>query len=254
MRTMKHIYTIAVFILCVLLVGCENDNNAPVEQTLKIVETTAKFDAFGGTGTMKVEAASAVSAKSDESWCKVNVVDNTINVTTEVNNTLMGRTAIITITSGTESIQAPVYQTGDSFESNLRDYAFRAQGSSHSFTLKTTRQYEITKPEWVSYKVEGNTIVFTATATDTDRSAKVTVICGKKEVVTALFSQINLAGTFTIAYTNNDKRLTGKGVIQKKDDGTYAIATTNIILNTTIKATYVEETRKLTIAVGQMLD
>lgn len=254
---MKKIYTIWVFILCVLFVGCSDDEGQPAS-TLQVLSTTAKFDAFGGEGKIEVQSASEITAVAEEDWCTVNVSGHTVNVGVPVNKTLLGRTTMVAITAGNQTLRVPVYQAGDAFTCDLIDYLFPAAGGNRTFSLKTTRDCTVTGlPEWLSYKIQDDEIVFTAAATDYDRSAQVTVACGKGSFVTATFSQwavMQAEGTYTISYVNaSGVASTGKAVITKNEDGTYSLVTEGMVLNTTIKAAYSEETRQMVISFGQML-
>lgn len=254
---MKKTFNIWFFILCAcLIVGCD-DSDSPAVQALKVIGNTAKFDAYGGIGSIKVVAPSAITAKSDVDWCTVIVNDKTIEVATSVNNALPGRTAIVTISSGKEIVQVPIHQSGDIFDCDLSSYTFPGGGGECSFALKTTRQYTITDlPEWLSYKIVDGRIIFTATEADRDRVADVTIACGKSNIVTAKFTQlgiIDVTGTYIISYTVSGVAKVGQGVVTHDKNNIYNIALSNVIIGTTIKATYNEVNRSFIISAGQYL-
>lgn len=254
---MKKIYTIYISVLCVLFAGC-NDEKGQFATTLQVLSNTAKFDAFGGEGKIEVKSAFEISAVAEEDWCTVDVSGCTVNVKVPVNKTILGRTTMVAITSDNKTLRVPVYQAGDAFTCDLSNYIFPAAGGERIFSLKTTRDFYVTGlPEWLSYKIQGDKIVFTAAAADYDRSAQVTISCGKGSFVTATFSQwavMQVEGTYTISYVNaQGVPSIGKAVITKNGEDTYNIATEGMVLNTTIKAMYSEKTRQMIIPAGQML-
>lgn len=254
---MKKYYTIWAMVICALLIGCSNEDE-PTITALKVVSNTAKFDAFGGEGKIEVQSASDITAVADDDWCTVNVSGHTVVVTVPVNATLVGRNTMVTIASDGQSLRVPVYQAGDAVVCDLSDYLFLAEGGTCSFSLKTTRECTVGKlPEWLTYKIADDKIVFTASAAEIDRTAQVTITCGKSTSITATFSQwaiMDVEGTYTVSFKNSsDVVTTGKATISKNEDGTYNMVTQRMVLNTTIKAGFSTETRLLTVSCGQLL-
>lgn len=257
MRKLLNICTL-VFSFC--LCGC-SDDDGPVSG-LKVLSTTAKFDASGGEGKIEVQSPVAISAVSEENWCTVSVSGQTVNVTVPVNETITGRTAMVVITAGDETLKVPVYQAGDAFICDLSNYRFPMEGGSRAFSLKTARVRDVSvkTPEWLKYEIQDEEIVFTADPAESDRSAEVTVSLGKLSM-TAVFSQtvevetMEVEGTYSLSFVNADNEpATGMVVVRKNDDNGYSLYTDAFMGGITIPVDYDKETNQMIISFeGQIL-
>lgn len=250
---MKKLIFIWALLACVLFVGCSEDDNAPAPE-FKVLSTTAKFDAAGGEGKILVQSPAAITAKAEEDWCTVKVSGMTVNVTVPMNETIIGRTAMVAITAGGETLRVPVYQAGDVFICDLEDYSFPMEGGSRIFSLKTAREVSVSGvPGWLSYEMQEDGILFTAEEADGDRLARVTITCGLNNSVSALFSQWSVEGTYTLSFEdNNGVKKTGTAEVSKGSDDYLDVKTTGMVLNATLKASYSEENRMI-FSFGQLL-
>ena len=95
---MKKITSIFALLLCVFVFSCSNDDDKETS-SLQIVSSNVTFESAGGTGTIKVNAISEITATSNKDWCTVSVNGDIINVSVIENNDMSGRTAAVTITS-----------------------------------------------------------------------------------------------------------------------------------------------------------
>ena len=99
-----------MLLLCVCIVSCDdsNDNDAGLE----IVKRDATATATGGdlTVTLSAEGDKAVS---DQAWCTVSLSGKVVKATLEANTTLEGRTALITVIKGANSLSFPITQPGN---------------------------------------------------------------------------------------------------------------------------------------------
>lgn len=57
---MNKIYTILTWMLCIVFLGCSDDDKDTATQLLKVVASEASFDCKGGTGTIRVEDRKSV--------------------------------------------------------------------------------------------------------------------------------------------------------------------------------------------------
>lgn len=108
---MKKITSIFALLLCVFVFSCSNDDDKETS-SLQIVSSNVTFESAGGTGTIKVNAISEITATSNKDWCTVSVNGDIINVSVIENNDMSGRTAAVTITDGEASTLVPVSQGG----------------------------------------------------------------------------------------------------------------------------------------------
>ena len=90
---MKKITSIFALLLCVFVFSCSNDDDKETS-SLQIVSSNVTFESAGGTGTIKVNAISEITATSNKDWCTVSVNGDIINVSVIENNDMSGRTAI----------------------------------------------------------------------------------------------------------------------------------------------------------------
>ena len=92
---MKKITSIFALLLCVFVFSCSNDDDKETS-SLQIVSSNVTFESAGGTGTIKVNAISEITATSNKDWCTVSVNGDIINVSVIENNDMSGRTAAVT--------------------------------------------------------------------------------------------------------------------------------------------------------------
>lgn len=251
---MRKLVSICALLACMLFAGC-SDNDSPQAPEFKVLSTTAKFDASGGEGVITVQSPVPFTAVSEEEWCTVSVSGMTkVNVVVPVNETIMGRTAMVAITAGGETLRVPVYQAGDIFICDLEDYSFPYEGGSRAFSLKTAREVIVSEvPDWLSYEVKAEEIVFTAKPAESDRFARISVSCGGNST-TAMFRQWSVEGAYSLSFEDNDGVPdTGTAVVSRNQSGTYNVKTTGMVINATLKASYNEETGQMVFSCGQKL-
>lgn len=160
---MKKIFNIATLLAFVLVIAsCSDDTDNPYAKpsTLKVISSDVIFSGAVDTGTVVVDAQQGISSVDfKSSWAKASVDGNKVTVIAEANPDLEGRSSLLTIWSGKDSVQVTVQQRG--FALNL------GLGSTIAFPNKTelTKEIEIehstdvaftADDDWVSAKVEGN--------------------------------------------------------------------------------------------------
>lgn len=119
---MNKILTIilAMTAMCVV-VSCSDDDEVGSEylaakQISVARSTVSDMPAEGGEGIVEVQSSSDVSVSSNSAWCSFSMDNGVIKVIVEPNTGLEGRTAILTITDGSETMTVPVLQRGMIFE------------------------------------------------------------------------------------------------------------------------------------------
>lgn len=219
---MKKVYIIVTWILCILVVGCSDDDNNTVAQLLKVVASDVSFDCQGGTGTIRVEAPAAISASSTEEWCQVAVSGNEVNLTVSSNLLIGSRTAMVSIRSGEEETQVPVYQLGDIFDTNLKNTDFTAKGGTLTFRVKSNWdvEFEAIDETWLTctYSKEDEEVTVTAAPLPEGgkyRVNRIKVKSGMHEIPITL-TQVNMAGRYA-CFINGGRTAYGTCLIEETD-------------------------------------
>lgn len=112
---MKRINIIVLSVLTLLVaVSCHKENKQAIEwkTELQAVKSDLVFMPAGGSETLEVNLSS-VNVTSDKAWASASVSGNVITVTVTENRNKQSRYAKLTITSGSESIDAAVIQYGE---------------------------------------------------------------------------------------------------------------------------------------------
>lgn len=219
---MKNIYAIMTLMFCVLVVGCSDDNNTG-KQLLKVVASEASFNCQGGTGTIRVESSTSISATSTEEWCQVAVSENVVNVTVSPNLSLGSRTAMVIIHSaGEEETKVPVYQSGDIFDATLKSTDFTAKGGEVAFHVKSNWDisFEGVDEAWITctYSAKDEQVTIKAaplTVGGKYRTNTIKVKSGTHEIPVT-FTQANMEGKYT-CYIDGGKTANGTCLIEETE-------------------------------------
>jgi len=207
---MKYIHN-HLFILLILLfiVGCSDDDDEGIK--LSIVKSEVTFDANAGTGYIQVSSAKgAITASSDMSWCTVEVSGDKVTVKVLQNETISGRTALISIMSENELVQVPATQSGSIFAADGVGSGMTVSfdGGDKTITVNSVLPIQIsTNDNWIQYHIDGDQITFTAPATDNPRIDTVKIQSGpnvlKFPVRQIIPNYQYYIGTFKFNYTDD---------------------------------------------------
>lgn len=161
---MKKFINTIFLLLCVCLVSCSDDSNDSTESGLAIIERDLKATAVGGnlTVTLSMEGD---EVSSNKSWCTVSLSGKVVTVTLEDNPTLEGRTAVVTVVKGAESLSFPVTQSGNLIPvAEVDKVSFDAHGGTRRIHVDNTVPFTATPADaWLSVQVvDGGTLVLTA--------------------------------------------------------------------------------------------
>lgn len=256
---MKKVYLFIVsWALCLLAVGCSDDEKVKDLNLLRVITSEVSFGAQGGEGVIVLEAVEAISAASSESWCSVSVQGNEIRVTAAPNLGISSRSALVTIKSGEEVVDVAAYQLGDVFETDLKDSQFASEGGNLTFSLKILRDWEISGlPSWMSYTVSGENITFTAEEAPVDRMAKVSISCDGVTYASATFTQLALmdvSGVYDVNFQDSKEgAYVGQMTISRGEGKEVNISIKGMYLDCGFKGVYDENTRLLSIPANQFL-
>lgn len=205
---MKKIFSIITLCLCTLWVSCSDEE--AVTSSLQVVATDGiDFSAASGEGTITVDATEAVTAQSNKDWCTTTVEGNVVHVAVTTSSEVTSRIALVTISTGTSSVDVPVVQAGAVTildEHNLY-YCCGYEGGQFNFSFKTNTSYSVDVPEeaagWLTYTydTDNNVLKFNVavSADKTPRGAEVKLSAGAKELVLSL-SQIEVSADMIGGY------------------------------------------------------
>lgn len=197
-----------VFVLGIFLtMACGKEDGIMTEKpntdtdNLTIVESHLDFTALGGKDTVVVEANKPVEASSNREWASVTVEGKAIIVTVEPNNTISDRTAALTITAGeaTKSVEA-TQGIAELEVPSSSPIIFMEQGGRRAIEVQTNLkgQYQVAiEDNWLTYQIEGDSLVLTAPSSELKREAKVSLsLCGRTVELTV--KQIHIAGYYLL--------------------------------------------------------
>lgn len=107
------------------------------EKALAIVKSDVLFQAAAATGTVEVKASSSITAECSAEWCSVSVNSNIVSVTVTENPSLQGRSAVLTIKCGGDSVETVIQQTGFVFSLECGNYIkFNDDASQNAYAFK----------------------------------------------------------------------------------------------------------------------
>ena len=194
-----------------IISSCEKETGVDIpEPKLKVTEADVIFETQGGDGFIKVVAPGAITAESSGDWCTVSVSGTTVNLTASENIGLGGRTAVITIKSGEEKIDVTAVQTSsimwfkEFIDSSL---GYTADGGVLKSAVITS--YPITvksKPDWLNYKFENDSIYLTVPASSKPRKGTITFTSEGRDITYDILqlSYGSLLGDWTFEYSTSE--------------------------------------------------
>lgn len=224
---MKKYYLLLLAVLGMAgLTACSEDEDFGLDRKslIEVIESNVLFQASAGSGTVAFNADGLVSAKTDRDWCTADVNGNLVNVTVTENGSLEGRTSLLTLHCGTDSVQVTVQQNGLVFALDAGNEIVTDSDEAHSVSYKLTTNlaWNIeTDGEWFSAAFDGENLVVTFTENTTGH-----VRMGNLKYSSDTFSgsiavmqydfEKDLAGPcFLVSYTSEGKQQVMRGVLSK---------------------------------------
>ncbi|MGN0021902.1 MAG: BACON domain-containing protein, partial [Sphingobacterium hotanense] len=190
----KYIFFLGI--MATVMVSCKKDNDAP---DLSVIETKLETGPLENKGTIQL-SSSDYTATVEDGWCKIEPDGDIIHIVVEQNDDKVNRSTLIHITSNTgKKLVVPVTQRGLLFDVNspVKDLNYSFKGGVKKINIISNVDYKVEfDQDWLSYKVEGDTLYLTADNYNTadlnaKRTAKAKIIYGTDEVVLDL-AQLNI--------------------------------------------------------------
>ncbi|MBQ8863866.1 MAG: endonuclease/exonuclease/phosphatase family protein [Rikenellaceae bacterium] len=183
---MKKLYNLLAVLLCMAVVACSPAEPEP-EDSIAASEIEVVVPAATSTITVGVAASGEWNATTDAAWLELAPADNMLYITV-AENTEAERTATITLTCGEASAEITVAQDNgiveDAISVSDMDIVAPASGSTVTVGVSTSGEEWTVKSnaDWCVAQQGDNAVTLTiAENTAAERTAIVTLICGKAE-------------------------------------------------------------------------
>lgn len=189
-----HILCIGIFLLCIT--GCSEEESIP--QELKVIETHADFDCFGGTGTIQFTSSSPATITSNEDWCKVSLAGNIVTLEVEPNLSINSRTAIVYLKTETQETFVPISQLGDILYHDFQNINFSGEGGEMTFHVKSNHNviFENVDTSWITITQEEDAVTVKATPLTRGLRENTILIKAGEHQITITFKQVNITGLY----------------------------------------------------------
>ena len=179
----KTLYSI-LLLLPLLIASCSSDDDdTTADNQLQIVSSEVFFPSQGGTGIVEVKAQHEIRATLSANWCHAQVNGQTISISTEANRVVEGRSAILTIHSGNDSVRLTVQQRGIIYRfDHQQRYVYGDTAIVRAMPITYDNETLVTTSDsWLSAVIEGDTLRYTCAANTSGRirSAWVHVATGE---------------------------------------------------------------------------
>lgn len=166
-----------------MFTSCADDElkgYVPKSESIRIVQNDLVFKAQGSQGTVIVESEGAIEATVDAAWCSAAVSGKTVTVTVESNESFDGRTALLTLRSGSSSRQLPIQQQGLVLDLPLVENGHHSpiQGDVFTTTIHHDLQLTVSSAQtWIHPEVDGNELKVTVDSNIGGHIRRGTVVC-----------------------------------------------------------------------------
>lgn len=228
------LYSLALFFI-LFCVGCSDDDDENITVAFKVLSVDRSYTSAGGEGEITVsEEGVEVSANVD--WLKASVSGKKIELIVAENINLESRTAKVVLSKKGDVQNIAIIQQGYFEETDIvsGSYDIPSDGTEVTYLLKTSVPILVTlderAKEWVSYKVNGDNIVFTFKPTPYMGKTRV----GNVAIETAdwiekrlhFTQQASFVGTYEMYYLNHkSEEKVGACTIEKASvEGKYVVA------------------------------
>lgn len=152
---MKKIINLFIVLLGILVfAACSDniDNPYGKESTISVVKSNLVFPARAANGVVEFHSQGTVSASSNATWCKTSVVGDTVKVAVDQNNNRDGRSTVVTLHNGTDSVNVPLVQGGLVFQLSVSS-VINSSDLAASFTYAMSANLDfnvLSAPDWIT--------------------------------------------------------------------------------------------------------
>lgn len=159
----KYIYYVLVILCTAGFNACSSDDDDYLEsgQSIQITKSEVLFQAAASTGVVEFAAIGTVTATTDRDWCTASVSGNSVNVSVTENGSLEGRTSLLTLKCGADSINVTVQQTGLVFQVSAGSSIITDSDSEHTVAYGLNANVSLTfesDADWFSAVADGDSL------------------------------------------------------------------------------------------------
>lgn len=208
MKTNKFtILLLTVFASAATFISCSDDNVYTPAQHLTIKESDAVFSASAQKGTIHLEAAEGLSAKSEASWCHVQVQnDSTVQISVDRNTSLIGRSTLLAL-NDKNGVTASLSVTQQGAVWNVMgDSIYLVSDNACDVTIPVHSDYEYTvdMPEWASGTQTEDSYVVKLRTNETGNTRCTSLLFksekGQRNIKIYQFGSNDIAGSYSLTY------------------------------------------------------
>lgn len=261
---MKKIFSLVCMAAMTLsFMACSDDDDTGAAYTrtssISVVKSDVLFSAKAGTGSVTVKAGGPLQVVDTCSWCKVTATsDSTVSVAVDNNESKLGRSSLLTIKSGVDSVNVTVQQEGFVFQTGMGTVAaFGDDAVEQSFSMTCNGDPQITSTEdWLAVTTRNDSLVVSAKENNTGhiRSGYIKFAFGELKdsvLVNQYDFDKDLAGNYYFAYYNANGRLTYFASQFLESEGKYFLTLPDVGLS--LPVTFDEKSCKVTFAAGSYM-
>lgn len=247
---MKKIYCFfsLVTLLAVMLTACSDDTTNPYAQgnSISIISADVQFDALAATGSVMVSAPNGISnVHSSSDWLTTSVSGSTITVNVTANESLEGRSARLTIYSGSDYVDVVVQQLGIDV-AIIGSSVVNVERAAQEYRLQVKHNVPIEigeTPDWVTAVMEGDELVLTFTKNIGDEPREGYVNYSAANILNSRIKVVQnskepLTGEYVFEYQTSGSatgtKYTSDATIVKDSEGYKLILGTAIVKNYSI--------------------
>lgn len=154
-------------------IACSDDNENPYAHvnTITVEKANLDFSARSGEGSVVFKSTEgSVSVTTSTDWCTAHVVGDSIVVNVEQNGTLNGRSAMLVLRNGVDTLSLPVTQRGVVAQFvDMKTISIQTDDVfTGKYAMTTNVDMSIAKtPDWVEASFSGDTLCVTTTENNT---------------------------------------------------------------------------------------
>ncbi len=205
---------IALFAAAISIAACNKADNSwyvtSDNYVLAVKSAEVSFGPAESEGKIVVDAKEAVKAVSNQDWCVVNVDKDTVFVSVAAYDSLEGRNAEVTVSSGERKAVVPVHQEGLLLIINADPSYLINADSSAPISIPVQANCSLTVSsdvDWLSIAEADNGYTITPAANEGEDYRRGSVNIGPKKVWVGQWGSAgkpSIVGTYTIHFEDEE--------------------------------------------------
>lgn len=252
----KFLNILLVSLTIIAFSSCKDDVDNPysAKSNISVIESNVAFQAKASKGYVKIKTDGPITATVASKWCKAIVSGDSVAVTADENDDLNGRSSLLTIKSGNDSVNVTIQQSGLIFQLSAgSSLAVGDDNSISQYYMKHNVDVNImSAPDWAKIETTTDSLKINVAANNTGHlrigyvKYKAGTYVDSIKVTQCDFDK-DLAGNYYLGYTDDKGKL---GVFQAVlDQNSITIPDLNFKLTSAYDAT----SNSLSVKCGQYI-